>query len=272
MAKHGVDGGRGRRPGVVKATKRGGPGRGFWLVIGVAVVLGIGLLGFLVSRPKLTATTIDPNLPPMKAEGYLLGSPTAPLEVIEFADFECPGCGQFSTLTEPDVRAKLVNTGKIRIRYIDFPLQMHRNTWDASLAAACANDQGKFWELHDLIFQNQDRWNGEATRRPRPVLADMAKSLGLDMSKYDECMKTDKYRAKVQSHMMEAERRGVNQTPTFVIGDKMVPGSIPYDTFKKIVDEELAKVPAAVADTTKGAATPAATPAADSGKAKVGGR
>jgi protein-disulfide isomerase len=257
---------------VVKATKRGGPGRGFWLVIGLAVVLGIGLLGFLVSRPKLTATTIDPNLPPMKAEGYLLGSPTAPLEVIEFADFECPGCGQFSTLTEPDVRAKLVNTGKIRIRYIDFPLSIHRNTWDASLAAACANDQGKFWELHDLIFQNQDRWNGEATRRPRSVLADMAKSLGLDMSKYDDCMKTDKYRAKVQSHLMEAERRGVSQTPTFVIGDKMVPGAIPYDTFKKLVDEELAKAPAAVADTTKGAATPAATPAADSGKAKVGGR
>jgi protein-disulfide isomerase len=192
--------------------------------------------------------------------------------VVEFADFECPGCGQFSTLTEPDVRAKLVNTGKIRIRYIDFPLQMHRNTWDASLAAACANDQGKFWELHDLIFQNQDKWNGEATSRPRPVLADMAKSLGLDMSKYDDCMKSEKYRAKVQSHMMEAERRGVTQTPTFVIGDKLVPGAIPYDTFKKLIDAELAKVPATVADTTKGAATPAATPAADSGKAKAGGR
>ena len=91
------------------------------------------------------------------------------------------------------------------------------------------------------------------------------------MSKYDDCMKSDKYRAKVQSHMMEAERRGVNQTPTFIIGDKKVPGAIPYDTFKKIVDEELAKAPAAVADTTKGAAAPAA-PAVDSGKAKAGGR
>ena len=271
MAKHGMDGGRGRRPGVVKSTKRGGPGRGFWLTLGLVVVLGIGLLGYLASRPKVTATTIDPNLPPMKAEGYLLGSPTAPLEVIEFADFECPSCGQFSTLTEPDIRAKYVNTGKVRIRYIDFPLQMHRNTWDASLAAACANDQGKFWELHDLIFQNQDRWNGEATSRPRSVLADMAKSLGLDMSKYDDCMKSEKYRAKVQSHMMEAERRGVNQTPTFVIGGKLVPGALPYDTFKKLLDAELAKAPAAT-DTTKGAAAPAATQSADSGKAKAATR
>jgi protein-disulfide isomerase len=257
---------------VVKATRRGGPGRGFWLTLGLAVVLGIGLIGFLANRPKVTATTIDPNLPPMKAEGYLLGSPTAPVEVIEFADFECPGCGQFSTLTEPDVRTKLVNTGKVRMRYIDFPLPMHRNTWDASLAAACANDQGKFWEMHDQIFQNQDRWNGEATSRPRPVLADMAKSLGLDMSKYDDCMKSEKYRAKVQSHLQEAERRGVQQTPTFVIGGKMVPGAIPYDAFKKLIDEELAKAPPAADTTAKGAVAPAARPTDSGTSPKTGAR
>jgi protein-disulfide isomerase len=257
---------------VVKATRRGGPGRGFWLTLGLAVVLGIGLIGFLANRPKVTATTIDPNLPPMKAEGYLLGSPTAPVEVIEFADFECPGCGQFSTLTEPDVRTKLVNTGKIRVRFMDFPLPMHKNTWDASLAAACANDQGKFWEMHDQIFQNQDRWNGEATSRPRPVLADMAKNLGLDMSKYDDCMKSEKYRAKVQSHLQEAERRGVQQTPTFVIGGKMVPGAIPYDAFKKLIDEELAKAPPAADTTAKGAVAPAARPTDSGTSPKTGAR
>ena len=273
MAKERMDGGRGRRPGVVTAAKRSGPGKGFWLALGAVAILGIGALGYVASRPKVQTTRIDPNLPPMKAEGYLLGSPTAPVEVIEFADFECPGCGQFATLTEPDVRTKLINTGKIRVRYIDYPLPMHRNTWDASLAAACANEQGKFWELHDLIFQNQDRWNGEATSRPRSVLADLAKSIGLDMSKYDDCMKSEKYRAKVQSHLQEAERRGVNQTPTFIIGDKKVPGAIPYDAFKKLIDDELAKASAndttKKADSSKGAAAPATKPAADSGKAKA---
>ena len=279
MAKQRMDGGRGRRPGVVNSAKRGGPGRGFWLALGAAVVLGIGLLGYLASRPKLTATTIDPNLPAMKAEGYLLGSPTAPVEVVEFADFECPGCGQFSTVTEPDVRTNLVNTGKIRIRYIDYPLPMHKNTWDASLAAACANDQGKFWELHDAIFQNQDRWNGEATSRPRGVLADLAKGVGLDMSKYNDCMKADTHRAKVQSHLQEAERRGVNQTPTFIIGGKMVPGAIPYDTFKKLVDDELAKAPVASdtakrssGDTAKGLAVPATSKKDSGSSAKAGAR
>ncbi|HEU4722530.1 MAG TPA: DsbA family protein [Gemmatimonadaceae bacterium] len=253
----------------MSSAKRGGPGRGFWLGLGFAAVLGIGLLGYLATRPKVAVSAIDPNLPPMKAEGYVLGSPSAPVEVIEFADFECPGCGQFATLTEPDVRTKLVNTGKIRIRFMDFPLPMHRNTWDASLAAACANDQGKFWELHDVIFQNQDRWNGEATNRPRSVLADLAKGIGLDMSKYDACMDADTHRAKVQAHLKEAERQQIQQTPTFVIGGKRIPGALPYDAFKKLVDEELAKV-AGGADTA-GKGVPA--PAADSGTApKAGAR
>jgi predicted DsbA family dithiol-disulfide isomerase len=104
------------------------------------------------------------------------------------------------------------------------------------------------------------------------VLAHLAKSLGLDMDKYDECMKSEKYRAKVQSHLMEAERRGVNQTPTFIIGGKAVPGAIPYDTFKKLVDEELAKAPAA--DTTRKSDTSktAAAPAADSEKTTAAAR
>jgi protein-disulfide isomerase len=137
---------------------------------------------------------------------------------------------------------------------------MHKNTWDASLAAACANDQGKFWQMHDAIFQNQDRWNGEATSRPRPVLSDLAKGIGLDMSKYDACMDADTHRAKIQAHLQEAERRQVNQTPTFVIGDKLVPGALPYDAFKKLVDDELAKTPVRTDSTVK----PAATSAADS--------
>jgi protein-disulfide isomerase len=106
--------------------------------------------------------------------------------------------------------------------------------------------------MHDLIFQNQDRWNGEATSRPRGPLGDLAKSLGLDMTKYGSCMDTEKYRANVQANLKEGERRMVNQTPTFVIGDQMIPGAIPFDQFKKLVDAELAKHPAVVpADTTK---------------------
>ncbi len=247
MAKKRMDSGRGRRPNVVNNAKRSGPGRGFWLGIGLVAIVGIAVLAWLTNRPKAQSAAVDPSLPALKAEGYLMGSPTAPVEITEFADFECPGCGQFATLTEPDVRARLVNTGKVRIRYIDYPLPMHKNTWDASLAAACASDQGKFWPMHDAIFANQDRWNGEATSRPRSVLSDLAKSIGLDANLYDDCMKSDRNRAKIQSHLAEAERRQVNQTPTFVIGGRMYTGALPFDELNRIVTEELARVPAAPA-------------------------
>jgi protein-disulfide isomerase len=229
---------------VVTAAKRGGPGRGFWIAIGVLVVLGVTGLGWMASRPKVQTTRLDPNLPAMKAEGYLLGSPTAPVEVIEFADFECPACGQYATLTEPDVRTRLVNTGQVRIRYIDFPLPMHKNTWDASLAAACANDQGKFWQMHDALFANQDRWNTEATNRPRGPIGDLAKSVGLDMTKYGACMDADTYRAKIQSHLAEAEKRNIGQTPTFVFNGTVVPSALPYDAFKRYVDDAAKTAPA----------------------------
>ncbi|MBA3671528.1 MAG: DsbA family protein [Gemmatimonadaceae bacterium] len=227
-------------------AKRGGPGRGFWMALGLLAVIGIGALSWTMTRPKHAATALDPTLPAMKAEGYLMGSPNAPVEVVEFADFECPGCGQYSTITEPDVRTRLINTGQIRMRYIDYPLPMHKNTWDASLSAACANDQGKFWEMHDVIFASQDRWNGEATSRPRGVLSDLAKSIGLDMTKYDACMEADTHRAKIQSHLAEAERRQINQTPSFVIGGKIYPGALPYDEIKKLVTAA-----AATADSSK---------------------
>ena len=244
MAKQERNGGRGRRPGVVTAAKRGGPGRGFWIALGVLVLLGVTGLSWMASRPKTQVSRLDPNLPAMKAEGYLLGSPTAPVEVIEFADFECPACGQYATITEPDVRTRLVNTGQVRMRYIDYPLPMHKNTWDASLAAACANDQGKFWEMHDALFANQDKWNGEATSRPRGPIADLAKSVGLDMTKYGACMDAETHRAKIQSHLAEAEKRQIQSTPTFVFNGLVVPSALPYDAFKKYVDEAAKSAPA----------------------------
>jgi protein-disulfide isomerase len=173
---------RGNNANVVSSSRRGGPGKGFWIAVALVVVVGAALLYQQVTKPKMTARTIDPTLPKLKAEGYVMGSPTAPIEIIEFGDFECPGCGQFATLTEPDVRARLVNTGQVRMRFMDFPLPGHKNTWDSHLAASCANEQGKFWEMHDQIYANQDRWNGEATDRPRSALGDLAKAVGLDMS------------------------------------------------------------------------------------------
>ncbi|MGH7690886.1 MAG: DsbA family protein, partial [Gemmatimonadaceae bacterium] len=163
--------------------------RAFYILIVAIAVVGIGALSYLSARPGGAATQWDSSLPKLTARGHLEGSDSAQLEVIEFADFECPACGQFATLTEPDVRAHLIDSGVVSIRFVDFPLSIHRNTWNAHRAAWCAGDQDKFWQMHDAIYQTQDRWNSEATDHPDNVLVGVAQGLGLNMEAFNTCLK-----------------------------------------------------------------------------------
>ena len=240
MAKNRVDSGSGKPPRVVTPAKKGASPRGFYILIAVMAIAGITTLSYLSSRPKQLATTWDSTLPKMAAEGHVIGSDSAKVEVIEFGDFECPGCGQFATVTEPDVRARLVNTGLIRFRFMDFPLSMHRNTWHGSNAAWCAGEQGKFWEMHDAVFQNQDRWNTVATDNPDKVLAGVAQGVGLNMDQYAACMSAKKYQAQIQASVEEGTRRKINGTPTLIFGTVMT-GILTFDQFKAEVDRMLAE-------------------------------
>lgn len=215
-------------------------------LVAIAVV-GAGALGYVAIRPKGGPVAVDPNLPPAQAEGYLMGKEDAPVKILEFADFECPACGQWAMLTEPDVRARLIYTGIASIRFYDFPLAMHKNTWAASNAAACASDQGKFWEMHDHLFYAQDLWNGEATSSPDKKMKAFAKELGLDEEKFETCFDSQVHYPRIKANAAEAERLGVAETPSFIIGGQRYPGNMPYDEMKKIVDAELAKL--AKADT-----------------------
>jgi protein-disulfide isomerase len=214
--------------------------RAFYLTIVAIAVVGIAALSYLASRPRRQVGEWDSSLPKLTAQGHVIGSDSAKLEVIEFADMECPACGSWATVTEPDVRARLINTGIIRLRYMDFPLPVHKNTWNAHRAAWCAGDQGKFWEMHDAIYANQDKWNGETTDNPDKVLAGIAQGVGLNMDQYAKCVADRKFQAQIQSNYDEAVRRNVNQTPTFVFGSQVVPGELPYDEFKKYVDAAIA--------------------------------
>lgn len=236
---------------MVKATPTKSRTPFYGLLIALAVAGGVGIwYSMNASKPK--PITLDAaataNLPP--AEGYLRGNPNAPVTIMEFADFECPGCGRFATVEEPDLRARLIDAGLANFRFFDFPLtNIHQNTLAASLAASCAADQNKFWEMHDVIFANQDRWNTQATSNPQKFMSEYAKQVGLDMTAYDACMSSQKNLARIQAHQKAGTDRGVGSTPTLVIGDKMYPGGISADQIKKLVDSIA---------TTKTAAAPAA--------------
>jgi protein-disulfide isomerase len=260
MAAKRVDTGRGRRSRVVSEQRRSN--RPFVIALGIIAIVGVLALAWSVTRPKRGVTAVDLKADPAQARGYVLGDTTAPVQVYEFADFECPACATFATLTEPDIRKQYIQTGKVGWRYFDFPLPMHQNTWEASNAAACADEQGKFWPMHDTLFANQDRWNGEATSRPKSVFKGYAESLGLDVAKWEACYDADRYRPRIASNQAEGNRRNVGSTPTFIIGGKMVPGALNFDEFTKYVNDaqQAAATRAAAATGTPPGTAPAATP------------
>jgi protein-disulfide isomerase len=129
-----------------------------------------------------------------------------------------------------------VDAGLARFRFYDYPLPQHPNALSAHLAAACAGDQNKFWEMHDQIFQNQHRWNGMATKNPKSLFAQYAKAAGVDENAWDDCYDEKRHLPAIQASVAEGQRRGVQSTPTFVIGNTMVRAVLTYDQMKHLVD------------------------------------
>ena len=232
----------------------------FFLALGAIAVIGVALIA-MQARDSGPSPQIVAELPPGdagRAEPYVYGKADAPVTISEFADFECPACAQFATLTEPDVRKRLADAGTVSIRFYDFPLEQHRNSVLASLTAACAADQGKFWEMHDRIFARQDAWasrigesDAAASRRASRVFAELAKEIGLDESAWSTCVEEQRHLDRIRANRQLGTQRQVRSTPTFVIGNQMHPGSLSYDALKKIVDEAMAR-----RDTTARSTTP----------------
>lgn len=218
------------------ATKKSASSsRTFGLVLGGLAVAGVAVLGFVLSRParSVTLTTAPGNL---AAAGVVRGNPDAPVQVIEFADFECPGCGQFATVTEPQVVQQFIESGEISFRFMDFPLQeIHPNAVAAHSAAACANEQQKFWPYHDQLFLRQHEWNGFATRNPKRVFTAIGEAVGLDMNTWDECYDSERTLPQIAANRAEGVRLRVRSTPTFIIGDQMYADVLTYDEFRQAV-------------------------------------
>jgi protein-disulfide isomerase len=202
-----------------------------YLLLGLIVVAGAGVLFTQTRRAASDAAKapVAVNISPAELQrlpGMSIGRPDAPLTILEFADFQCPGCGQWATFMEPVIKERLVNTGKARYVFYDFPLPMHANGFLASRAGRCANDQGKFWEYHDALFQGQARWSFEDDAVP--VFTEMAGGVGLDAGRFEECLRSDKFAREVSESVKLGESLGVGGTPTiFVNGQRLqnIPGS-----------------------------------------------
>lgn len=246
---------------MVKPAPKSRDSKKLFILALVAVALAGGALIAMQARGSGPTPRIVADLPPGdpgQARPQVYGKADAPVTITEFADFECPACAQFATLTEPDVRKRLADPGIVSFRFYDFPLEQHRNSVLASLSAACAADQNKFWEMHDRIFGGQDAWasrpgesDASAHRRASRLFAEYAKSIGLDDKAWSTCVEEQRHLGKIRANRQLGLQRQVRSTPTFVVGNKMSAGALSYDALKKLVDEAMAR-----RDTTTRSATP----------------
>ena len=168
---------------------------------------------------------VDPGNAPIR------GPKNAPLTVVLFSDFQCPFCGRVEpSLTE----LEKAYPGKVRVFWKNFPLPFHNNAKPAAEAAMAANEQGKFWEMHDILFKNQQALEGASLEK-------YAKEIGLDMTKFKAAMDSHKFAAQIEADTKQGSSLGVQGTPASFLNGHFINGAQPFDAFKKIADEELAK-------------------------------
>lgn len=205
----------------------------------------------MLQELKLLEDKIQPPAVPtsMKIDSEpSIGERSAPVAIVEFADFECPFCAKFERDTYPQVLENYIKTGKAVFFYHDLPLSAHRDAESAAEAARCAEDQNKYWEMHDALFAHQNALSP-------PAITSYAQSLGMDASKFTTCISTDRYADAIQQSAQYAEQIGVRGTPSFFIGTldadghelkivRALRGAYTYDAFRAALDGVLAQTTA----------------------------
>jgi len=163
------------------------------------------------------------------ADGPAKGPATAKVTIIEFSDFQCPFCSRGKKVVDEIVQKY---GDKVRIVFRDFPLDFHDKAQKAAEAGHCAGDQGKFWQMHDWMFDNQDKLDIEG-------LKNGAKGLGIDSAKFDQCLTSGQHESEVKRHMHDGQKVGVRGTPAFFVNGVMLSGAQPFEKFKTEIDRAL---------------------------------
>jgi protein-disulfide isomerase len=175
--------------------------------------------------PPAEKVDVSPGDAPMK------GAKNAPVTIVEWSDFQCPFCGRVGpTIKQIEDTYK----GKVRIAFKHQPLPFHNNAEPAAEASMAAHEQGKFWEMHDKLFANQQQLD-------RPSLDKYAQEIGLNMARFKAAMDSSKFKDRIQKDSQEGMKVGANGTPTFFVNGQKIEGAQPFDNFKALIDKELAK-------------------------------
>lgn len=197
----------------------------------------------VAARPAATAAAPaaqDPNIT-IADLARTDGSATAPVWVIVVSDFQCPYCKQWHDETYPAVLDEFVKTGKARVAYVNYPLSMHAQAWPSAEAAMCAGAQGKFWQMHDAIFDSQVKW--ASSRTPAAVFDSLARATGVDIRRWSECVSSGTTKPLIRADQQRAAAAGVRSTPTILIGNQALAGAHPIETIRRAIDSATVRRP-----------------------------
>lgn len=212
---------------------------GFFCILGVfiGVVATYFVLKYLPEKDA-------PAVPEEKAislnlDGYgAIGSESAKAVIVEFSDYQCPACAAFHEQIFPALKAKYIDTGKVRFVSKDFPLfSKHPYAEKAAEASHCALEQGKFWEMHELLYDRQSVWS--SSKDPVKTFTDFSHELGLDSKGFKDCLDSKKYQQAVVDSWKEAAGAQIEGTPTFFINNKLTFfGTYPIESFDQALAAE----------------------------------
>ncbi|MBI4361244.1 thioredoxin domain-containing protein [Candidatus Micrarchaeota archaeon] len=201
-------------------------------------------LGLPVSPTPTPSPTLRPSVHArdlISTYAGMRGRADAPVIVVEFSDYQCPFCRRFYAETLPLIQGDYIDSGKVRFYFKDFPLSFHPMAHVSSEAARCAGDQGKYWQMHDKMFgeQNADSSGTTTVNYSVDDLKAWAREIGLDGTAFDACLDSGKYKDSVAADYREGVSAGISGTPSFVINGQTLVGAQPYSAFKSVIDAEL---------------------------------
>ena len=175
----------------------------------------------------------------------IIGNPDAPIIIIEFSDFQCPFCARFHIQTLPTIMEEYIEKDTVKLVFRDFPIQsIHPNAVPASVAAECANEQGKFKQMHDILFEKQNEWSNLETVYAIELFNQYSEQINLEQEQFSSCLSTAKYVKEIQNDLNDGRTYGVTGTPGFFIGNQEMgfvelKGAQPFESFKKVIDRQL---------------------------------
>jgi len=200
------------------------------LVIGVLIgsVLALYNYGGSSGTTVMIVDAVNPT-------DQVFGAPDSKVILIEYGDFQCPACAQYEPIVQ---KVRTDYADKIAFVYRHFPLSQHKNAKITAYASEAAGKQGKFWEMHDIIYDGQNAWANLSNDKVKDVMIKYAETIGLDLKLFAEQIDSSEIKDKVQADNNGGLKAGVNSTPTFILnGKKLQPRS--YDEFKQFIEQEL---------------------------------